>query len=289
MEFRYLAQAPAITSRTRNMIRDALHEFHGHKQAILDAGLRRGEKTVLNHFQIPKLELMQSVVPSIAQVGCLLQWSADTTEHAHIEVVKDPASMTNHHDYDAQVCRALDRDERCRLFNTAIRLQTTIGDHDDTTISDDDDEGNHEDSGDICPAEVLCDIWTAQRQSTNFFEVAHRASNVDLPPCTITAGSTAIHLNVEPTYRRQSIEEVARQYALPDLRAALADYVKRERRPSQRKFHTFGNARWSGPDADLPFSELQIWHKIRLQQKSYHLPNELGSTFTINAYPSDRD
>ncbi|KAF8120747.1 hypothetical protein EV363DRAFT_1188133 [Boletus edulis] len=289
MEFRYLAQAPAITSRTRNMIRDALHEFHGHKQAILDAGLRRGEKTVLNHFQIPKLELMQSVVPSIAQVGCLLQWSADTTEHAHIEVVKDPASMTNHHDYDAQVCRALDRDERCRLFNTAIRLQTTIGDHDDTTISDDDDEGNHEDSGDICPAEVLRDIWTAQRQSTNFFEVAHRASNVDLPPRTITAGSTAIHLNVEPIYRRQSIEEVARQYALPDLRAALADYVKRERRPSQRKFHTFGNARWSGPDADLPFSELQIWHKIRLQQKSYHLPNELGSTFTINAHPSDRD
>ncbi|KAF8424247.1 hypothetical protein L210DRAFT_3615138 [Boletus edulis BED1] len=280
MEFRYLAQAPAITSRTRNMIRDALHEFHGHKQAILDAGLRRGEKTVLNHFQIPKLELMQSVVPSIAQVGCLLQWSADTTEHAHIEVVKDPASMTNHHDYDAQ---------RCRLFNTAIRLQTTIGDHDDTTISDDDDEGNHEDSGDICPAEVLRDIWTAQWQSTNFFEVAHRASNVDLPPRTITAGSTAIHLNVEPIYRRQSIEEVARQYALPDLRAALADYVKRERRPSQRKFHTFGNARWSGPDADLPFSELQIWHKIHLQQKSYHLPNELGSTFTINAHPSDRD
>ncbi|KAF8548025.1 hypothetical protein OG21DRAFT_1489716 [Imleria badia] len=227
------------------------------KQAILDAGLCRGEKTVLNHFQIPKLELMQSVVPSIAQAGCLLQWSADTTEHAHIEVVKEPASMTNHHDYDAQICRALDRDERCRLFNATICLQTTIGDHDNTINDDDEDE----DTGEILPADVLRDIWTTKRQSTNFFEVTHKASSVIFPPHTIIAGSIAIHLNVEHIHCRRSIEEVAEQFGLPDLHAALADYVNRERRPSQKKFHRFGSARQSGPDADLPFSELQIWHK----------------------------
>ncbi|KAF8552698.1 hypothetical protein OG21DRAFT_1486019 [Imleria badia] len=117
--------------------------------AILDAGLRKGKKRNLDHFYILKLELMQSIVPCITQAGCLLQWSADTTEHAHIEVVKEPASMTNHHDYDAQICRALDRDERCRLFDAAIHLQTAIN---DTTL--DDDEDPDEDADSICPQDA---------------------------------------------------------------------------------------------------------------------------------------
>ncbi|KAF8546496.1 hypothetical protein OG21DRAFT_1479667 [Imleria badia] len=112
MEFRYLSQAPAITSQTQDRIQVALNEFHDHKQAIVDLGLHRGQKMVMDHFHIPKLELMQHVVPSIMQIGSLLQWSADTMEHAHIEVVKDPASMTNNQDYDAQIYRTLDCDEK---------------------------------------------------------------------------------------------------------------------------------------------------------------------------------
>ncbi|KAF8442868.1 hypothetical protein L210DRAFT_3397165, partial [Boletus edulis BED1] len=287
MEFRYLAQAPAITSRSRDNIGAALRKFHDHKQAILDAGLRKGKKRDLDHFYIPKLELIQSVVPSITQAGCLLQWSADTTEHAHIEVVKEPASMTNHHDYDAQVCRALDRDERCRLFDAAICLQTAINDA--TVDTDEDRDETCEDLESICPQDVLRDLWTANRQSTNFFDVARKESTVNLPPRTIVAGFTAIHLNFNPIHRRQSIDEVARQFQLPDLRAALADYVKREGRAGRGRFHTFGRARQSGRDASLPFSELQIWHKVRLQQKSYHFPDKLGSTFTINAHPPGED
>lgn len=194
--------------------------------------------------------------------------------------------MTNHHDYDAQVCRALDRDERCRLFNTAIRLQATTNNHDDTTL-DNDNRGEHEDADNIVSENVLRDIWSTNRQSTNFFKVAHQASN-NLPPHTIVSGSSAIHLNVEPVHRRQPIDAVAEQFGLPDLRAALADYVKRERRPSQKKFHTFG-ARQPAVDTNLPFSDLQIWHKVRIQQKSYHDPSELGSVFTVNAHPPDAD
>jgi len=67
---------------------------------------------MLDHFHILKLELMQHVVPSIVQVGSLLQWSADTTEHAHIKVVKDLAFMTNNQDYNDQICCILDHDEK---------------------------------------------------------------------------------------------------------------------------------------------------------------------------------
>jgi hypothetical protein len=74
MEFRYLAQASSITSITCNRIKAVLQEFHNHKAAIIEAGLRRGQKTkvVLEHWYIPKLELLQSVAPSIKRVRSLL-------------------------------------------------------------------------------------------------------------------------------------------------------------------------------------------------------------------------
>lgn len=109
---------------TCDKIQSALIEFHDHKHAVLDGGLRRGPTTgvPLDHWQIPKLELMLSVVPSIEQVGSLLQWLADTTEHAHIKVVKDPTSRMNNQNYDSQICRYLNHAEKCQQFNTVVAL-----------------------------------------------------------------------------------------------------------------------------------------------------------------------
>ena len=292
MEFRYLSQAPAITSQTRDRIQVALDKFHHHKQAILDLGLHWG-KTVMNHFRIPKLELMQSMVMSIRHVGCLLQWSADTTEHTHIEVVKDPTSMTNHHDYDAQICRVLDHDEKCCLFATTLHLQMSQNDELDgldTGSLNGSEGGDDDDVGQVSLGDVLRDLWSTKHQSTNFFMKAAMESTVgnSLPPRTIIAGLTAMHLNVEPTHQRQSIDDVAEDFGLPDLCGALANYVRHQRRPHEKKFHVFGGARQLGLDAELPFSDLQIWHKVHLQQKSYHLLNELGPMFTVNAHPPDR-
>ncbi|KIJ14128.1 hypothetical protein PAXINDRAFT_79800 [Paxillus involutus ATCC 200175] len=81
MDFRYLAQAPIINDDGCKAIQRALSEFHRYKQSIIAAGARCGESgNVLEHWQIPKLELMQSVVPSIPDSGPAIQWTADTTE-----------------------------------------------------------------------------------------------------------------------------------------------------------------------------------------------------------------
>jgi hypothetical protein len=60
------------------------------KRAIVDAGSRQleGKKKAMDHFNIPKLELFQSVEPSIRANGAIIQWSADITEHAHITEIK---------------------------------------------------------------------------------------------------------------------------------------------------------------------------------------------------------
>jgi hypothetical protein len=55
VDFRYLTQAPVISSTTRDKIAAALATFHQHKQSILDHGLRRIAQTnaPLDHFHIP--------------------------------------------------------------------------------------------------------------------------------------------------------------------------------------------------------------------------------------------
>ncbi|KAG2354120.1 hypothetical protein BDR07DRAFT_1307053 [Suillus spraguei] len=109
MDFRYLLQAAVMDELHCQKILNALQEFHDHKKDIIRCGAHRGvkSKNVLDNWHIPKLELMQSVMPSIRQVGSLLQWSANTTKHAHITLIKDPADSTNNN-VDAQICRFLD-------------------------------------------------------------------------------------------------------------------------------------------------------------------------------------
>ena len=69
-DFRYLSQAPEISNEMCIKIQDALAEFHEHKDAIISAGGRTGKKrNVINNWYIPKLEFMQSVVPTSVIMG----------------------------------------------------------------------------------------------------------------------------------------------------------------------------------------------------------------------------
>ncbi|KAF8130961.1 hypothetical protein EV363DRAFT_1398782 [Boletus edulis] len=270
LEFCYMFQAPALTTACCDKVKAALQEFHRHKNAIIKSGLRRGPTTgaVLEHWRIPKLELFQSVAPSIKEVGSPLQWSTDTTEHAHIEVVKDPASMTNNQNYDSQICRCLDRDEKCR-----------------TSDKEENDGHEYEEGGN-----VLSDIWTSQCKQTDFFAVATKLLTmtkfVPRPLRTFNIGSTAFCINYDASLRRVTIDDVATMFGLPDLRAALGDYVRREGEFSQN-FHKFGPRR-SAEDVQLPFRDLQIWYKVHLQQKCYHDPSVVAPTFTVHACPPNR-
>ncbi|KAF8546026.1 hypothetical protein OG21DRAFT_1528098 [Imleria badia] len=68
---------PCFTDDTLLKISNTLQEFHNHKDAVVHAGGQR------DNWEIPKLELLQGVVPDIRHSGPIMQWSADPTEHAH--------------------------------------------------------------------------------------------------------------------------------------------------------------------------------------------------------------
>ncbi|KAG1792586.1 uncharacterized protein HD556DRAFT_1194816, partial [Suillus plorans] len=66
MHFRYFVQSLCIDDKDLGHITATLDEFHANKHAIIVAGVYQGKGgKVINNWQIPKLELMQSIVPSI--------------------------------------------------------------------------------------------------------------------------------------------------------------------------------------------------------------------------------
>ncbi|KAG2353339.1 hypothetical protein BDR07DRAFT_1496432 [Suillus spraguei] len=125
MDVRYMAQSPLPDENLLVCIDRSLLIFHENKDIILSLGAQMGMKKPIDNWFIPKLELMQSITASSCKVGALIQWSADTTKHAHISEIKDPAWHTNNNDYDPQICRHLDCQEKLRCFAIATALKSS--------------------------------------------------------------------------------------------------------------------------------------------------------------------
>ena len=184
MDFRYLAQAPIIDDEGCNAITTALDTFHAHKHAITDAGGHHGKREPLTHWQIPKLELLQSVVPSIKQSGVPEQWSADLTEHAHIMMIKNPARSSNNNNYDPQICRSLDRTERFFRFELATSLRENEHQLDpedgNLLISNSDDADSNSDDDDDDEKRLyraVTSLGNPTRGTTDYFSKSYELQN----------------------------------------------------------------------------------------------------------------
>ena len=314
MDFRYLAQSPVITEDVCTRISESLSLFHKHKQAITAAGARRGKKGPINHWQIPKLELLQSVVSSIQLNGVACQWSADITEHAHIPLVKDPARSGNNQGYESQICRYLDRLEKIRNFDLAIAIRSA-GVHfgavpDKEGVRQGDEEGQDDEEEEIVDenftvsstSELLSLLSTASgyhpespRSITDFF---HRAELIKrgllsnqsslCPRRTYrSADNIVYHLGRDPTYPRQSMTDAAQLFCIPDLPAAIGDFISRIRSNPTNGFINIVGGRRLIPNLS-PVFYLQIWNKLRLQTTAYHHPHNILPPATMNfAPPSD--
>ncbi|KAG1819010.1 uncharacterized protein BJ212DRAFT_1268091, partial [Suillus subaureus] len=66
MDFHYLMQSPWIDDNVLKCISAVLDEFHANKDAIIAGGFHCGQRNrVIDNWYILKIELMQSIVPSI--------------------------------------------------------------------------------------------------------------------------------------------------------------------------------------------------------------------------------
>ncbi|KAG1747998.1 uncharacterized protein EDB91DRAFT_1235850 [Suillus paluster] len=300
MDFRYLVQSPSIDDNNLVHISAALNEFHANKDSIIDAGVHRGKgNKVINNWYILKLELMQSVVPSIRNSGVTAQWSADVTEHAHITEIKDPARSSNNNNYDPQICRHLDRLDKCLRFELATTLldekqnvkalANAAGSHMD------DEDADNADLDDNIPVEFLSTIQHGRScPITNHFAIAwvlqHKpVGSVPLPLCSFVVGRTTFHLAYKPSIQSITIDDVALKFGLPDLRPVLSDFLHYEARSifltHSDHTHAIGGPRRAGPNSALPFEKVQVWFKLRLQDTEFHNVHNIRPAQTLNCAP----
>lgn len=316
LDFRYLGQSLEIDEKTCTKIDDALKEFHTYKGSIIASGSRRGKGNIpINNWHIPKLEFMQSVVTNIRQNGVPIQWSADMTEHAHIVVVKIPVECGNNRGYESQICRHLDREEKCKNFDLSTAMRDAgvnfctrffdgieAEDGGDDTSSMASDESNA--VGQVSTTSDLLDrvtpvtnLTSSSRSFVNYFTKASRLKDshqvlslAHVPPRpfrTFSTSGTAFHLNRDPSFKRMLVDEVASKFSIPDLREALADYIQRIESSGSHLVTSLGGRRSSNKGCDLPFTHLEVWKKVRIQRKSYHFPHRPLPAKTINASPPE--
>ena len=161
------------------------------------AGTRKDES-----WRIPKLELLQSVVPSIHLSGAVLQWSADITEHAHVQVIKVPTHSGNNQNYYSQIAHYLDRSEKCFHFDITTYLASRPSNQQDNDELSDQDEDHHPELK--LQDHSLTDQMVLTQSVINYFKVADvlscsRVPNAQKPFCTISTTTTAFHFASKPS------------------------------------------------------------------------------------------
>ncbi|KAF8546384.1 hypothetical protein OG21DRAFT_1491276 [Imleria badia] len=117
IDFRYRTQAPIHSDQSLAQLAEVLQLFHDNKHSIVLASVR-------DSWEIPKLELLQSVASSIQSLGPMMQWSTNATEHAHVQEIKIPARLSNNQNYYEQIARYLDWSDKCFHFDVATHIET---------------------------------------------------------------------------------------------------------------------------------------------------------------------
>ena len=295
MDFRYLAQAPEIDKAMCSKIEDALQEFHTYKASIVIAGGRLGKKRrIINNWWIPKLEFLQNVVPGIRANGAAIQWSADITEHAHIANIKDPVRASNNQEYEAQICRYLDRKEKCRRFDlaTAVReagVNFREFNHQLHDGSSDSSDILGETSRLLRVINPVMHSIGSSRTNMDYFSLAQDLldgghPNAPLPFRTFSRLDVAFHLTQDPSFRRLTVDGAVSLFQLPDLRAAIADYLFRAK--DQPMIFNIGGRHTTPRDTALPFTHLEVWTHVRIQSKAFHRPHDVLPARTVHAAPA---
>ncbi|KAH9007710.1 hypothetical protein EDB85DRAFT_2078445 [Lactarius pseudohatsudake] len=267
MDFRYLAQAPEISEQDCVNIDRALQGFHDHKSSIVSAGVRIGKrKKVLKEWYIPKLELMQSVSSSIRENGAAIQWTADTTERCHITEIKVPSRSSNKQGYESQICRYLDREEKCRQFDLATSIREAKVDFHSPDNVDceypDDGDGN---------VDGLSENPEGPEETYTWYN---------------TTGDLLTHIRPvapvrDPTMKAMSVEDAMAKFNLPDLRELWPTSGSLRRwRPYQ-----IGGRRVANRNSLPTLPKHSSLDKVQLQGRSYYAPNRVLSPQTVNASP----
>ncbi|KAI6161477.1 hypothetical protein EDD17DRAFT_1759243 [Pisolithus thermaeus] len=217
----------------------------------------------------------------------VIQWSADTTEHAHIQEVKVPARLSNNQNYYNQIAHYLDRSDKCFRFNVATYFETRR----EGNPSEDND--NLEEEHDIeldfnnCS---LHDHMNLPHLPLNYFVIANALAcdsipNAPKPHRTFSNITTAFHLTTKPSLH-MTIDNAAILFKLPDLRPVIREFLQCAQNHLN---HPVSGVTSQDLHYPLPFNCIQIWYKIHIQQFLYHKAQDIDAPQTLRVLPPSGD
>ena len=90
----------------------------------------------------------------------------------------------------------------------------------------------------------------------------------------------AFHLTRDPVITQKKISVIADMYGLPDLPAALADYVARVH--NGVTVHAVGGRRTR--NLRIPSANVEVWSRMTIQTKSCHYSHDVLPPTTLNAF-----
>ncbi|KAG1902222.1 uncharacterized protein F5891DRAFT_1186802 [Suillus fuscotomentosus] len=234
----------------------ALTEFHAHKDTIITAGLRRGEgKKVITNWHIPNSNSCRALsrASAILVSPCNGLWMQQNML----------ISLSLKFQLGQATVIIMTRKSAVIL----ILRSTTVVEFDEGYAGDEGDEG---DSDEDIPADLLSTVTFpgCSRPIMNYFMVAN-----------------TFHLAYSPSIRSIAVDEAAVKFGLPDLRPAIADFFHRHGIHGQHYVHPVGVGRRAGPDVQLPFDNLQVWFKLRLQDTDFHDSSTIQPAQMLNCTP----
>ena len=281
VNFHYLAQVPVFSNHLLSRLTDALQLFHNNKDAVTQAGCHH------DSWEIPKLELFQSVVSSIRHSGPVMQWSANATEHAHVQEIKVPARLSNNQNYYDQIAHCLDRSDKCFRFDVATQFATQ---HEES-LSDEDLDIDREDDPDSSEALSLAEHMNISHSTVDYFAVANAISHGCifnmLKPCrTFVTATTAFHITNKPSLLT-TVDKAATLFGIPDLRPTIWEFLQCVQ--DHANAHDISGVRSQDLCCTLPFDQIQIWYKLRVQQYLYHDDERVDAPQTLRAFPPSPD
>ncbi|KAI5994385.1 hypothetical protein EDD15DRAFT_2260132, partial [Pisolithus albus] len=251
VDFLYRAQVLTFTSSAIHAMEESLQEFHMHKDSILQVGVQRGKSKEISHFQIPKLELLQSFGCGIRNVGSLIQYSADVSERLLITHCKDPFTHTNRqrNSFTEQIVLQLDREESIHADLTNVLYM---------------------EFDDSCYVDPTVD-WVQQvaPEEASHFCGPRTFHNHFLKGVISDDSTTAFHITVKPDFADKSSNYIAMTYNLPDFPHLLQNYIDGI----------------PGDHDRLGGRLLKGWMKFRLQLRSHHLPTNIIPSQRVQALP----
>lgn len=113
----YLAQYPTCSERVLSAFDRSYALFQENKSVWIENGSRKGKNGVIEHFNIPKLHIIRHLADHVRSKGPADNYSTETMERLHIDLVKDAYRASNRREWTLQALRWLTRHEQVRNFD----------------------------------------------------------------------------------------------------------------------------------------------------------------------------